>query len=258
MDFLDENELDLELPTVSEVNRELFSNEVDKCNDSSDLEAFDVDEFLIKNNFQYMPLDSLIKDLSGVSQDMVQVLLEKVTTRYDDYLKFCQPYLESNNENMQQLQQTKADLNKFMGQLDQLIHKDVARTQEVINDTVDYLRKLDDMSRQLQNHSRIPDLISLAKQLSKTLHAMCGSDPLEQLLCTELTKQLHIFVIRIRELLEELSSLDSPYVHHLRNEYHGLLQEYQISLKILTEKCLEDAAHHEKLSHALVSILSKN
>lgn len=252
----DEDDLDLELPNVREINRELFINE--RENLKNDIDSFDVDDFLLRNNFNFMPLDSLIVDLSKLSQDMVQVLLEKVTSKYDDYLRFCEPYLENNNESVMEIRSTIGDVNKFAKQLENLTNNDISRTQEVITDTVDYLRKLDEMSHQLQNHSRIPEMIALAKQLSKTLHAMCGGDPLEQKLCTELTNQLHSLVRKIRLLLEDLATIDSPFVHHLRNEYHGLLQEFQISLKILTEKCLEDSKHYDQLSKALISILSHN
>lgn len=250
----DEEELNLELPTVTEINRDLFSNEVEKLH--SDIDAFDVNEFLLKNNCNFMSLDSLIGDLSKLSQDMVGVLLEKVTTKYNDYLHFCEPYMEDNNHNVRELQETMADLKSFKERLEQLTTKDLARTQEVIGDAVDYLRKLDEMSHQLQNHLRIPEMISLARQMSKKLHAMCGTEPLEQRLCTELTVQLGSLIHNIRFQLDELSAMDSTYVHHIRNEYHGLLQESQISLKILTDRCLEDPQNYRSLAQALLSLLS--
>lgn len=250
----DEDELNLELPTVTEINRDLFSSEVEKLHE--DVDAFDVNEFLLRNNCNFMPLDFLIGDLSKLSQDMVEVLLERVTTKYNDYLQFCEPYMDENNPNVIELQETMADLKGFRKRLEQLTGRDLARTQEVIGDAVDYLRKLDEMSHQLQNHLRIPEMISLASQLSKRLHAMCGTDPLELQLCTELTTQLGTLIQSIHSQLEELSTVDSSYVHHLRNEYHGLLPGAQISLKILTDKCLEDVKKYEPLARALLLLLS--
>lgn len=251
----EDEELNLELPTVNEVTRELFTAEVDRLNKNVD--AFDVDEFLLRNNCNFTPLDSLIGDLSRLSNEMVQVLLEKVTSKYNDYLEFCEPYLEGNSEGVLELQESMTHLSRFIKQLEQLTKNDLSKTQEVISDTLDYLRKLDEMSGHLQSHLRIPEMISLAKQYSKKLHAMCGTDPLEEQLCTELTCQLHSLLQSIRSQLDELSSMDSTYVHHLRNEYHGLLQESQISLKILTGRCLEDEerANYVQLSKALISIL---
>ncbi|QLQ82463.1 hypothetical protein HG537_0H02250 [Torulaspora globosa] len=254
MNLSDEDELNLELPRITEVNRDLFSSEVEKLD--SDIETFDVSEFLIRNNCNFMPLDLLIGDLSRLSQDMVEVLLEKVTTKYNDYLEFCEPYVNEKNQNVVELQETMADLKGFGKRLEQLSCRDLARTQEVIGDTVDYLCKLDEMTRQLENHLQIPEMISLAGQISKRLHAMCGTEPLEQQLCTELTIQLGSLIQKIRSQLEELSGLDSSYVHHLRNEYHGLLQGSQISLKILTDKCLEDVHNYQPLAKALLSLLS--
>lgn len=249
----DEEELNLELPTVNEVNRDLFTGEVDKLNNNVD--AFDVDEFLLRNNCNFIPLDSLIGDLSKLSNDMVHILLEKVTSKYNDYLNFCEPYLDGNSDGVLELKESMTHLSRFIKQLEQLTKNDLSKTQEVISDTVDYLRKLDEMSYQLRNHLRIPEMITLAKQYSKKLHAMSGTDPLEEQLCTELTDQLYTLLQRIRSQLDDLSSMDSTYVHHLRNEYHGLLQESQISLKILTGRCLEDKENYEQLSKVLISIL---
>lgn len=256
MDFLDDQTTDLGLPLITDVNRDLFSNEVDKLGAEPSMEeSFNVDDFLIKNNFQFMPLEELIKDLSDLSQDMIQALLEKVTSKYQDYLKFCQPYMNHDNESALELQKTRTDVGKFTAQLDGLAHRDLQRTKEVIGDAVDYLRKLDEISRQLHDESQMPEIIVLAKELSRNLHLMCGTDPLEQDLCTELTNHLHTLVVKICKMLEGLSTIDSPYVHQLRNEYHGLLQEFQISLKILTDRCLQDPEELQHLSKALISTL---
>lgn len=249
----EDEELDLKLPTVNEVNRDLFTTEVEQLN--NDVDAFDVDEFLLRNNCNFMPLDLLIGDLSKVSNDMVHVLLEKVTSKYSEYLKFCEPYLDDNNESVLELQESMRHLSRFTKQLEHLTNEDLSKTREVITDTVDYLRKLDEMSSQLRSHLQISELIAIAKQYSKNLHAMCGTDPLEEQLCTELTKQLYDLLQQIRSQLGELSTIDSSYVHHLRNEYHGLLQESQISLKVLTGRCFEDQETYEQLSKTLVSIL---
>ena len=52
---------ELELPTVTEVSRDLFAEETEgiqdvKLNRDSTIVPFDVDHFLIKNNFQYTHL----------------------------------------------------------------------------------------------------------------------------------------------------------------------------------------------------------
>lgn len=225
----DEEELNLELPTVNEVNRDLFTGEVDKLNNNVD--AFDVDEFLLRNNCNFIPLDSLIGDLSKLSNDMVHILLEKVTSKYNDYLNFCEPYLDGNSDGVLELKESMTHLSRFIKQLEQLTKNDLSKTQEVISDTVDYLRKLDEMSYQLRNHLQIPEMITLAKQYSKKLHAMCGTDPLEEQLCTELTNQLYTSLQRIRSQLDGLSSMDSTYVHHLRNEYHDYSRNHRFRSK---------------------------
>lgn len=252
MDFLQEDEIDLDLPTIAEINRDLFLDQTHQE------EQFNVDEFLMNNNFQYVPLDSLINDLSTLSRELDQILPEKIASKYQDYLKFCKPYMDEDTEGVLEIQRTKADLNKFIVQLDQLTHKDLSRTQSNIDETVAYLHKLDYMTRQLQNHSQLPQSIQLARHMTTSLHNMCGTDALDPLLTTQLTMQLHSLIQRIRQLFDTLSDLNSPFLKHQRNEYQGLLQEFQISLKLLTARCLEDPIGNQKLSRQLVSILNSS
>lgn len=252
MDFLEEDEIDLDLPTISEINRDLF---VDQTHQEKE---FDVDNFLINNNFQYVPLDSLIHDLSGLSKELEHGLPDKIAGKYDDYLKFCQPYTDEDSQSILEIRKTKTDLNRFITQLDQLTHNEFLRTQSTIDETISYLRKLNSMIRQLQNHSQLPQLIQLAKEMSTCLHAMCGTDPMHPVLITELTAQLHNLMRRIRHLFDTLSDLNSPFLKHQRNEYQGLLQEFQISLKLLTARCLEDPNGNQKLSKVLVFILNSS
>ena len=200
--------------------------------------------------------------MSTLSDEVVHTLLDQVTTDYNDYLEFCRVYSKEeggvDNQSFSELEQTMNELNKFMSQLNQLTTNDIPQTSEVVSDTVDYLRKLDHILDLLNNHTQLSEMISLGKKLSKLLHQMCGQDPLEELLCTELTNQLYNLVDKSHLLLDSVASLNSTYVHHLRNEYQGLLQEFQISLKILTDKCLEDPSKSPQLSALLVSILKDN
>ncbi|CCD25877.2 Golgi transport complex subunit COG2 NDAI_0G01010 [Naumovozyma dairenensis CBS 421] len=259
MDFLKDEDLTLDLPNVTEISRDLFEDESEKLIElqkEDPNKTFDVDEFLIKNNFHYVPLDTLIRDLSSLSEEVIDALFGQVNADYDEYLKFCQIYSkdEAENETILDLQQTRLELKNFISHLEQLTSRDIARTQEVVSDTLEYLERLDHIQILLNNHSNILEIITLGKQLSKTLHGVCGIEPLEESISVELTRQLFILVTRARELLETLTSLNSPYVHHLRNEFQGLVQEFQISLKILTNKCLENPSECPELSKLLVEI----
>lgn len=154
MDFLEDDEIDLDLPTVTDIDRDLFTKEVEKAGDiSAACISFDVDDFLMNNNFQYMPLEDLIKDFSHLSQNMVHILMDKITNKYDDCLKFCEPYIDRDNESALDLQKAKMDVNQFIAQLDKLMHKDLARTRKVISETLDYVRKLDDFWHQLDDQA---------------------------------------------------------------------------------------------------------
>ena len=104
MDFLNDDELDLDLPVTAEISKELFATEIEKYRESetngTDVDSFDVDRFLVQKNFHYLPLDSLIRDLSGLSQKMVQTLLEQIRSNYDDYLTFSNTYTDEENETL--------------------------------------------------------------------------------------------------------------------------------------------------------------
>lgn len=249
MDLLNDDDMNLDLPTIPEVSRDVFFEETDKE------QEFDVDKFLMKHNFQYMPLDSLIHDLADLSKKLDLALPEKVAGKYDDYLEFCSPYTDEDSESIMELQRTKTDLSRFISKLDQLTHMELARTRSTVDDTISYLRKLDEMTHQLRNHSKLPELIQLAKRMSTSLHSMCGVEMSDTVLIIKLTRQLHGLVEQISQIFSTLSNLNSPFLKHQRNEYHGLLQEFQISLKLLTAKCLEDPERNRSLAEVLVSIL---
>ncbi|GAX68431.1 conserved oligomeric golgi complex subunit 2 [Saccharomyces cerevisiae] len=259
MDFLNDDELDLDLPVTAEISKELFATEIEKYRESetngTDVDNFDVDRFLVQKNFHYLPLDSLIRDLSGLSQKMVQTLLEQIRSNYDDYLTFSNTYTDEENETLINLEKTQSDLQKFMTQLDHLIKDDISNTQEIIKDILEYLKKLDEIYGSLRNHSQLTEALSLGKRLSKSLHEMCGIEPLEEEICSGLIEQLYKLITASRRILESCADSNSPYIHHLRNDYQDLLQEFQISLKILTEKCLENPSSLQNLSLTLVSII---
>ncbi|EDO19238.1 hypothetical protein Kpol_1050p98 [Vanderwaltozyma polyspora DSM 70294] len=251
----DEEGMVFDLPTSAEVNRDLFAEEVENLKGGYD--DFDVDEFLMRNNFQYVQLDSLISDVSNLSREVVQALLSQVSDRYDDYMSFCKTFAGDDSETMMELQRTREDLHQFMSQLEQLASRDIPRTKEVVNDAIEYLQKIDEIVSLLKTHEDLKETLSVAKQLSDSLHHLCGNDDIDEKICNELTVRLHSLVHNSNKLLESLSTLDSPYVRHMRNEYHSLIQTFQIALKLLTARCLEDPKRYPLLSKTLIAILAE-
>lgn len=253
-----------DLPAVAEVSRDLFASEAENLSDfkvekdgskSEMIVPFDVDKFLMKNNFQYVPLDTLTRQLTSLSDEMMAVLLERVGENYDSYLEFCKVFQGgSNNETAFELQKLVPDLNSFTMSLKNLTQKDMPRTQETIQDTIDYLEKLEDIQVLLANHVALSEDIVTLKKLSKSLHSLCDTDPLEEELCVEITTRLFNVFNKIQSLLDSLKSIDSPFLHHMRNEFQGISQEFQISLKLLTERCLQHTAQYPQLSNLLTSI----
>lgn len=255
MDFLnDDDQINLGLPETSAIDRNLFPKDITDPTVTSETE-FDVDEFLMKNNFHYTQLDPLIRDMSNLSTVIMSDLLEQVSSNYDHYLEFFKTYTSEDNEIMLQVQEIKNKLDTFMNGFETLTKKDISSSKEVIADTVDYLRKLDDISTQLVTHKKLANNVALSTELSKSLHSLCGIEQTDELLCVDLVQQLYELISTSENLLSSLESINSPYIHHYYNEYQGIIQEFQVSLKILTDKCLQDPKAYPKLSQSLVALI---
>ncbi|CCE63048.1 hypothetical protein TPHA_0D04150 [Tetrapisispora phaffii CBS 4417] len=251
---------DFELPIAAEINRDLFSDEIEVY--KNDIESFDVDKFLMKNNLQYIQLDSLIRSVDDLSRDVIQNLSAELINKYTDYTKFCLTYAIdgdklNNNESLAELEKTKTNLYEFISQLELLIAKDIPRTKEVISDTTSYLSKVNEIEQILVNHIRLNKTLARSKELSDALHHLCGSDVLDEPVILELMKQLNKLVLQTFAMLRELDDLDSPYIRHLRNDYQSLIQTFQISMKILVEKCISDPDNYTNLATELVLIMKQ-
>ncbi|CAB4251872.1 similar to Saccharomyces cerevisiae YGR120C COG2 Essential component of the conserved oligomeric Golgi complex (Cog1p through Cog8p) [Maudiozyma barnettii] len=256
MDFLKEDEdINLDLPETTQINRDLFAKEISNIDSSVD-EEFNVDKFLMENNFHYMELDPLLRDLSGLSSVIMSDLLEQVSSNYEHYLEFFNTYTSEDNEIQLQIRDIKNKLDTFMTGFDTLTKKDIAHYKEIISDTVEYLRKLDEIITQLRSHKELAQNIALSKELSKSLHVLCGVEEIDDILCADLVMQLYTLISKCETMLLSLEQLNSPYIHHLYNEYQGIIQEFQVSLKILTERCLGDPTAYPDLSKALVSFVN--
>lgn len=262
MDFLNESDYDEhQLPQASELTSDLFNISIDKYStkdETGDKLKFDVDQFLMDNNFQYLPLDYLIRSVNGLSEDATQNLLDDITTNYEEYVKFFQVYNGNDNEALNNLQDTQNNINNFTQNLTQLIDKDIPKTQEEISDVVEYLKSLDNITQQLKDHELLLNLVQFTKQLSKTLHDMCRFEQWDDNLVCQILKEVNNNIQKCQSLLRQFNELNSPFINHINNEYQGLLQEFQISLKIFTETCLADTDKYPKISQELVSILRSN
>ncbi|CCK68535.1 Golgi transport complex subunit COG2 KNAG_0B00880 [Huiozyma naganishii CBS 8797] len=258
MNILDDGEFDIDLPQISELNTELFAATVDEYaipNSADSGTKFDVDRFLMDNNFQYATLDNLIRTVSGLTSDSIKHLLDQITSNYPKYLEFFRTYDQEDNEAYLELQKTNNDIGVFTEMLAKLTERDIPLIQEKVGDVVEYLKKLDEISILLENHMLLSENINTVKQLSKKLHELCGLETIDEFLGCELVKQLHSFLSVCGRLLHEFENLSSPFINHLSNEYQGIIQEFQLSLKILTDKCLENPSQYSKLSRQLTSLL---
>lgn len=267
MDFLDDNEeLDLELPQTSELSVDLFANTLekysikkrdkDKDEDKNKIE-FDIDQFLMDHNFQYSSLDTLIRNISGLKDESLRNLLNAIIQNYNNYINFFKTYDRNDNEILLELQRTKIDIENFTKDLNQLLTKDIPYSKEKIVDICEYLKELDKISNILMEHDLLAQRLSNGKKMSKTLHEMCGLDNFDEILCSDLIEKINEHIIKCNLLFIKFEDLHSPFLNHLYNDYQGLIQEFQVSLKIITDKCLSDIATYPKLSKVLVSLINK-
>lgn len=259
MDLLSESDHEeYQLPQASELTSDLFTLSIDKYSikDEHDEKLkFNVDQFLMDNNFQYLPLDYLIRSVNGLSEEATQNLLNDITSNYEDYIKFFQIYNGNDNEALNNLQDTQNNINNFTQNLTRLIEKDIPKTQEDVNDVVEYLKSLDNLTNQLKDHESLLTVVQFTKQLTKTLHDMCAFQQWDDTLICEMLKEVSNNIHICQSLLGKFMDLSSPFMNHINNEYQGLLQEFQISLKIITETCLADVDAYPKTSKQLVHIL---
>ena len=256
MNNSDSDHSDLELPKTGDVSRYLFTEEVENLPGGSE-DNFDIDSFLIKNNFHYLSLDKLIRDVTGLSDEILNALLGQMSSDYDYYLGFFKMYNSRDDEALVELQKTKVDIESFLSDLDQVTRENLLRVKETISDTVYYLKELDSMSSLLKNHEEISERLTIGKELSRTLHELCGIEQVEETLCSDLVPKLNTLVTECKQRLSKVESLNSPLAHHFRNEYQGLVQDFQISSKILVDKCLEKPEDYPDLSAAFVSLFTK-
>lgn len=264
MDFLDN---ELELPITKEISRDLFAPYAEEQEQQQQYpcEPFNIDKFLLENNFQYISLDILSKEFRKLKNEMDQCLLDEVASCFDDYVNLCSSFENSNNketrgeedDSLTQLQQVKHDLNKFMNKLTQASQVSIAKTREVVTDTLEYLKSIDSLSLILQNHVLCHEWISLANRLSLGLQALVGSEKniQDDPLAIDLLLQSYTLLQKIQETLQACNEISSPFMNNLRNDYQGILQNYRQVLSSLANRCSQNKEQTTELSKVLISIL---
>ncbi|SCU80089.1 LADA_0B04984g1_1 [Lachancea dasiensis] len=248
MDNLDD---DWDLPVSKNISRELFATYAEN-------EAFDVDNFLLENNFHYVPLDTLSKDLTLLTQEVDRALLDASSQSYDDFVKLCDQFSD-NAETRPELQNVRVDLRQFSSQLGNLSQVEMTNTKEIVADTVDYLKSLDKLSTLLQGTMALTTNLQLAGKLCDALDALCAEDDehLEQTLCSDLVTHLHKITTEAHSSLLPLQHIDAPLILQLRSEYQGILSQFQACLHVLSNRCLTNPAAFEILAINLKSLIPK-
>lgn len=97
--------------------------------------------------------------------------------------------------------------------------------------------------------------LSAGKKMNKTLHEMCGLGVLDDILCSDLIENINDHIISCNPLFIEFKDFHLSLLNHLYNFYQGLVQEFQVLLKALTDKCLRNITAYLKLSKVLLSLI---
>ncbi|SCU83982.1 LAFA_0D07228g1_1 [Lachancea sp. 'fantastica'] len=249
MDLLDDT---WDLPVTKNINRDLFSS-------YEDGESFDVDSFLLDNNFHYVPLDTLCEDLTSLTREMDHALLDASSESYKDFIKLCDQFSDT-VDTRPELQNVKLELTQFLNKLRGLTETDILNTQEIIKDTVDYLETLDKLSAVIADATGLNTGLQLAEKLSNVLNSLCANTSqksLEYTLCGQVLTQLHQLTTKAYTTLENLQQNDSPLMLQLRSEYHSIIAQFRACLHVLCDKCVANPNETKELAGQLSNLLSK-
>lgn len=247
MDLLDES---WDLPVSKNVSRELFTAYAEN-------DTFDEDSFLLENNFQYVPLNTLAKDLQELTQQMDKVMLETSSSSYNDYTKLCEQFSDS-AEARPELQGVRMDIAKFLDQLRELKDTNISNTREVVTDTVDYLRTLDRLSETLQECKVLSSMMELGRKLCERLDSLCQETDLEVSLCSDLVLQIHQISSKSHTLLLKMQETESPLLTQIRIEHQSIADQFRACLHHLCDKCLERPTETEELGATLAQLLAQS
>lgn len=251
-----------ELPTAIEMNRELFLEEVDKltekkANNAGEEAPFDVDQFLMQNNLNFVPLDTLIRKGSDVSVESRTALLDQITSQYDEYLEFCSKLSIEDSGMQLDLQRIKTSIQTFQSQINRFYNEDMVKTREVVTDSLEYAKELDNIKDILAAHLELHQCTKIGRQLSEALHQTCAFEPVEELICSDLIRELDILVKKSNSLLQKVTAFKSPQVDQFKKDHISIVQKFQVSLKILVQSCIDDPKSYPLLSKTLVSLVPR-
>ncbi|CEP60332.1 Golgi transport complex subunit COG2 LALA0_S01e08328g [Lachancea lanzarotensis] len=247
MDLFDES---WDLPVTKNINRDLFTS-------YEDGEVFDVDSFLLDNNFHYAPLDTLSKDLTLLTQEMDHALLEASSESYKDFVNLCDQFSDT-AETRPELQNVKLDLTQFLNKLRKLTETDILNTKEVVKDTVDYLETLDKLVAVLADTKALNSGLQLGEKLCNVLNSLCADNQtgnIEFALCGQVLTQLHHITTKAHTTLQNLQQIDSPMIVQLRSGYHSIIVEFRACLHVMCDKCVANPNETKELVSQLSDML---
>ncbi|AMD20706.1 HDL038Wp [Eremothecium sinecaudum] len=246
---------ELELPIIQEVTRDLFT---DLVLDPS--KEFDVSEFLLQNNFQYVSLDDLSKQMKRLKSDINAALVDEVSNSYTEHLSLCDSFsAEDQSLVLSNAQQAQQDISRFQFKLKQLLENDIQTTSETITDTLEYLKSLDSLQLCLQKHTTLHEHFQIARKLCTALEGLSSDiSSTSDHLGGELLREAHNHLNSAYEVLQDIQGTKSPLVARFWNEYHSLLNQFHDVISLLAEKCCENSTILPNITQNLLDMTSKS
>lgn len=209
---------DLGLPLTKDLTRDLLAEFIEKNGE------FDVDKFLLENNFQYVSLDELTQEVSALKQEMNTMMLDEITDSFPDYSNICEKFnSEDNNEILNKLKNVLQDAEHFKKQLHQLIDVNVRHSRENVTVVLSYLKSLDNLLEKLDTLIRIHESLDVSEQLLASLESMITLEQ-DNALTLTLATQLTEYLVQCDHEFRSLCDKDSPLIFRLRNQFKGILE----------------------------------
>lgn len=239
------------LPVIKEVNRELFKDEAllsDKI--------FDVSEFLLQNNFQYLSLDDLSRQFQELERETNKCLVEEVSSSYQDYLSLCKDFrFKDESLILSTLQESTHELTKFELKLENLINNRIMSSSETITDTIEYLKSLGTLKEYLKKHTRLNEHFQFVRKLCQSLQGLAvdainTNDELGAELLSELLRRLQSG----SHILSDLNDTDSPLLKKFRNDHQSLIQQFHDIVLIWATKCCDRPNDYPLITKKLLQL----
>lgn len=308
------NHIELDLPTANEITPDLFSHAADELwenhnsieiatpnpenPDTPEVELngdikkedelsktrqlasyFDVDSFLLVNNLEYVPLDSLIRSTEKLAITSDNNLISQIYNDYDEYSDICNQLHSVGSEPVIQLQSAKDHVENFEKQLKKEKDIELKNTRQIVSSTLAYLKSLDVLNSLLSKHSQLSKHLQAYKRLVNSFHNLLTNNNNIQTTENKNDIQARIKIIENSEnllkplinscvsessvchdLINSLMSVgggeESKRLRTLLSNLRDTDATLRSSLDLLIEVCLNDTTKYGSLANIILNAVN--